>query len=137
MKKANHKAEICHNKAKLAKLKAEVKFAQHKKNQAHKKVTDSMTIEEIKLKLKTAGRREKNYLRWQWMNYQNKDKKNAKVKKAMSKKIAKATKKLNKIKDKVAKKSLADQSGCEKIVGHAKQKASKILNSAKLDLKKN
>jgi len=136
MKKANHKAEICHNKAKLAKLKAEVKFAQHKKNQAHKKVTDSMTIEEIKLKIKTAGRRERNYLRWQWMNYQNKDKKNAKVKKAMSKKIAKATKKLNKIKDKVAKKSLADQSGCEKIVGHAKQKASKILNSAKLDLKK-
>jgi len=72
MKKANHKAEICHNKAKLAKLKAEVKFAQHKKNQAHKKVTDSMTIEEIKLKLKTAGRREKNYLRWQWINYQKK-----------------------------------------------------------------
>jgi len=115
------------------KVKAAVKFAQHKKDQAHKKENGQMSIEEIKLKMKTASRREKNYLRWQWINIQKMQKRNHKVKKQMAKKIAKDTKKLNKIKDKVNKKSLATQSGCHKIVGHAKQKSGKLLNSSKLD----
>jgi len=51
----------------------------------------------------------------------------------MAKKIAKETKKLNKIKDKVNKKSLATQSGCHKIIGKAKEQANKHLNSFKLD----
>merc|ERR1712124_155641 len=136
MKKANAKAEVCHHKAKLMKLKASVKFAQHKKDQAHTKENDDMTIEEIKLKIPTVGRREKNYLRWKWIQMQKNKKNNDKVKKAMAKKIAKKTKMLNKVKDKVNKKSLADQSGCHKIIGKAHQKASKMVNNSKLDLKK-
>lgn len=133
LKHANHKAEICHNKAKLMKIKAVVKLAQHKKDAAHNKEQDDMTIEEIKLKMKTASRQKKNYLRWQWITIQNKKKNNDKIKIEMSKKIARVTKKLNRIKDKVNKKSLASQSGCAKIVGKAKQRSGKLVNSHKLD----
>lgn len=83
--------------------------------------------------MKTADNRKKNYLRWQWITLQNKKKNNDKIKIAMSKKIARVTKKLNRIKDKVNKKSLASQSGCAKIVGKAKFKSGKLVNSHKLD----
>lgn len=133
IKRANHKAEVCHNKAKLMKIKAVVKLAQHKKDAAHNTEKDDATIEEIKLKMKTASNHKKNYLRWQWITIQNRKRNNDKIKIQMSKKIAKVTKKLNRIKDKVSKKSLASQSGCAKIVGKAKFKAGKLVNSHKLD----
>jgi len=120
LKHANKKAELCHNKAKLMKIKAVIKLAQHKKDAAHNTEEDDETIESIKLKMKTASRRHKNYLRWQWITISNRKKNNNKIRLEMSKKIAIWTKKLNRIMDKVNKKSLASQSGCQKIVGKAK-----------------
>jgi hypothetical protein len=136
IEKSKKKAEVCQNKAKLMKAKASLKLSQHKKSNANKKTDDIQTIKRIKLEMLTAGRVKKNNLRWQWTVLERKMKANKHIGKKMGKKAVKDAKKVNKLKEKVERKSLSTKSGSKQIVLKAKASANKLLNQAKLAFKK-
>jgi hypothetical protein len=128
--KKKHELNIC--KAKLMKAKASLRVTQHKKNKANNDSEKHEKIKEIKIAMKTAGRKKRNFLRYKWTLLQRGLGKNKTIVKVMSKKEIKDLKKVNVQKDKCGRRSLAATSGSKKIIQKAKFKADKLINRSKL-----